>query len=95
MFLTALYIHYGQVFRTTVDSSCTALRQYEYTPEGVCTLKEEEEEEKRRGCVKGLIICLHSVLSFIPVNLICNMTTFIKKNIFDLTQGSRVCQRAT
>ena len=41
MFLTALYIHFGQVFRSTVDSSCTALRQYEYTPEGVCTLKEE------------------------------------------------------
>ena len=34
MFLTALYIHFGQVFRSTVDSSCTALRQY--TQEDKC-----------------------------------------------------------
>ena len=45
MFLTALYIHFGQVFRSTVDSSCTGLCQYEYTPEGVCTSNEEEEDE--------------------------------------------------
>ena len=30
------------------------------------------------GCVKGQNICLHCALCFIPVNLICNMTTFRK-----------------
>ena len=47
--LTALYIYFGQVFISTVDSSCTVLRQYEYTPEGVCTLKEEEKYLKTEG----------------------------------------------
>ena len=47
MLLSALNMHFGtSFFRLTVDSSCTALRQYGYTPEGVCILKEEEEEEE-------------------------------------------------
>ena len=33
-----------------------------------------------RWCVKGKNICLHDVLCFIAVNLICNMTTFRKEN---------------
>ena len=39
------------------------------------------------GYVRGQSICLHGVLNFIPVNLICNMTTFRKENHFDPTPG--------
>ena len=49
-----------------------------------------------RGWVKRRTICLHSVLCFIPVNLICNMTIHSERKSDLLTphQGSRVFVRA-
>ena len=41
-------------------------------------------------------MCLHKALCSIPFNLLCNMTTFRKKNVstFDLTPGDEgVCVR--
>ena len=35
---------------------------------------------KGHGCVKGQNICMHGVLCFILINLICNMTTFRKES---------------
>ena len=32
-----------------------------------------------RGCVKGQNVCLHGALCAIPINLICNITTFRKE----------------
>ena len=47
-----------------------------------------------RGHVKGQHMCLHCVLCFIPVNLICNMKTLRKeKKPFDPTPGVKgVCK---
>ena len=36
-----------------------------------------------RGCVKGQNVCLHGALCAIPINVICNITTF-RKEMFDL-----------
>ena len=49
-------------------------------------------KSRGRGCVKGQKFCLHCVLFFSPINLIRNMTPFIKeKNTSDPNPGSRVC----
>ena len=48
-----------------------------------------------RGSEKGQNICLHAVLCFIPVNLICNMTTFRKEknDLYTPTLGFKgVCK---